>query len=71
MKPAASATGKCCDPRRRHRRYSFLMEADGTGTLARLKTHRLELMDPAIAKNKGPLIKIAREGMLVECSSVA
>ena len=30
--------------------YSRLMEADETGTLARLKTHRIELIDPAIAK---------------------
>jgi adenylate cyclase len=33
--------------------YSRLMELDGPGTLARLKTHRLELIDPALAKNKG------------------
>ena len=51
--------------------YSRLMEADETGTLARLKTHRLELIDPAIAKNKGRLIKTAGDGMLVEFSSVA
>ena len=30
--------------------YSRLMEADEVGTLARLKTVRLELIDPAIAK---------------------
>ena len=51
--------------------YSRLMEADETGTLARLKTHRLELIDPAIAKNKGRLIKTAGDGMLVEFASVA
>jgi adenylate cyclase len=51
--------------------YSRLMEADETGTLARLKTHRAELLDPAIAKNKGRLIKTAGDGMLVEFSSVA
>jgi len=28
------------------------MEVDETGTLARLKTHRIELIDPAIAKNR-------------------
>jgi hypothetical protein len=37
--------------------YWLLMEADETGTLARLKTHRLELINPAIAKNRGRLIK--------------
>ena len=33
--------------------YSRLMEVDEAGTLARLKTHRLELIDPAITKNRG------------------
>jgi adenylate cyclase len=51
--------------------YSRLMEADETGTLARLKTHRLELIDPALAKNRGRLIKTAGDGMLVEFASVA
>jgi adenylate cyclase len=51
--------------------YSRLMEADETGTLARLKTHRLELIDPAIARHRGRLIKTAGDGMLVEFSSVA
>ncbi len=37
--------------------YSRLMEADESGTLARLKTHRIELIDPAIAKNHGRIIK--------------
>src|SRR6266446_8120172 len=37
--------------------YSRLMEVDETGTLARLKTHRIELIDPAIAKNRGRIIK--------------
>ena len=50
--------------------YSRLMEADETGTLARLKTHRLELIDPAIAKNKGRIIKTTGDGMLVEFHSV-
>jgi adenylate cyclase len=51
--------------------YSRLMEADETGTLARLRTHRLELVDPAIAKNKGQIIKTTGDGMLVEFQSVA
>ena len=33
--------------------FSRLMEVDETGTLARLKTHRIELIDPAIARNHG------------------
>jgi adenylate cyclase len=51
--------------------YSRLMEVDETGTLARLKTHRLELIDPAIAKNRGRMIKTIGDGMLVEFHSVA
>src|SRR6516164_2047039 len=50
--------------------YSRLMELDESGTLARLKTHRLELIDAAIAKNKGRTIKTTGDGMLVEFSSV-
>src|SRR6266508_3311928 len=51
--------------------YSRLMEVDETGTLARLKTHRLELVDPVIAKNRGRIIKTTGDGMLVEFQSVA
>jgi adenylate cyclase len=47
------------------------MEVDETGTLARLKTHRIELIDPAIAKNRGRIIKTTGDGMLVEFHSVA
>ncbi|MER8955238.1 adenylate/guanylate cyclase domain-containing protein [Mesorhizobium sp. M0833] len=50
--------------------YSRLMEADESGTLARLRTHRIELVDPAIAKNKGRIIKTTGDGMLVEFQSV-
>ena len=50
--------------------YSRLMEADETGTLARLRTHRIELVDPAIAKNNGRVIKTTGDGMLVEFQSV-
>jgi adenylate cyclase len=50
--------------------YSRLMEVDETGTLSRLKTHRLELIDPAIAKNRGRIIKTSGDGMLVEFQSV-
>ena len=50
--------------------YSRLMEVDERGTLARLKTHRLELIDPAITKNHGRIIKTTGDGMLVEFRSV-
>jgi adenylate cyclase len=51
--------------------YSRLMEADERGTLARLRTHRIELVDPSIAKNNGRIIKTTGDGMLVEFQSVA
>jgi adenylate cyclase len=51
--------------------YSRLMEVDEAGTLARLKTHRLELVDPSIAKNRGRIIKTTGDGLLVEFQSVA
>ena len=50
--------------------YSRLMEVDEPGTLARLKTHRLELIDPAIAKHRGRLVKTTGDGLLVEFQSV-
>jgi adenylate cyclase len=51
--------------------YSRLMEVDERGTLARLRAHRIELIDPAIAKNQGNIIKTTGDGMLVEFQSVA
>jgi adenylate cyclase len=51
--------------------YSRLMEVDETGTLARLKTHRIELIDPVIERNRGRIIKTTGDGMLVEFLSVA
>ncbi len=50
--------------------YSRLMEVDETGTLARLRSVRQELIDPAIAKCKGRIIKTSGDGMLVEFQSV-
>ena len=50
--------------------YSRLMEVDEAGTLARLKTVRLELIDPALAKCKGRVIKTTGDGILVEFQSV-
>src|SRR6202047_3135384 len=51
--------------------YSRLMEVDETGTLARLKTHRIALICPAIATSRGRIIKTTGDGMLVEFQSVA
>jgi adenylate cyclase len=46
------------------------MEPAETGTLARLKIHRRELIDPAISKNKGRIIETAGDGMLLEFRTV-
>ncbi len=51
--------------------YSRLMEVDERGTLARLRTHRIELIDPVIERNNGRIIKTTGDGMLVEFQSVA
>ena len=50
--------------------YSRLMEADEEGTLALLKTHRRELVDPKIAEFGGRIVKTTGDGLLVEFASV-
>ena len=50
--------------------YSRLMGADEEGTLARLKAHRRELIDPAVAEHRGRIVKTTGDGMLVEFASV-
>ena len=50
--------------------YSRLMEADETGTIARQKVHRDELIDPSIANNHGRIVKVTGDAMLVEFASV-
>jgi adenylate cyclase len=50
--------------------YSRLMGADEERTLVRLKTHRDEITDPAIAKHKGRIVKLMGDGMLAEFASV-
>jgi adenylate cyclase len=49
--------------------YSRLMSADEVGTHAALKSHRRELVDPAIAEHKGRIVKTTGDGMLVEFAS--
>jgi adenylate cyclase len=49
--------------------YSRLMGADEVGTLAALKTHRREIVDPAIAAHHGRIVKTTGDGMLVEFAS--
>ena len=50
--------------------YSRLMEADETGTIARQKVHRAELIDPKIAQHNGRIVKTTGDGILVEFPSV-
>ena len=51
--------------------YSRLMEADEEGTLTRLRAHRDEIMDPAIERHRGRIIKTLGDGLLAEFASVA
>ncbi len=50
--------------------YSRLMAADEEGTLARLKAHREELIEPTIAAHQGRVVKLMGDGALVEFASV-
>ena len=50
--------------------YSGLMERDESGTLAALKRHRAELVDPEIAKHDGRIVKLMGDGTLAEFASV-
>lgn len=49
--------------------YSRLMEVDEARTLARLKCHRDELINPTIDEYHGRLVKLMGDGMLVEFAS--
>src|SRR5262249_1770669 len=46
------------------------MGADEEETLARLKAHRRELVDPKIAEHRGRIVKTTGDGLLVEFASV-
>jgi TolB-like protein/class 3 adenylate cyclase/Tfp pilus assembly protein PilF len=50
--------------------YSRLMGADEAGTLAALKMHRRELIDPKIAEHQGRIVKTTGDGLLIEFPSV-
>ena len=49
--------------------YSRLMGGDEEGTLAALKIHRRELIDPKIAEHRGRIVKTTGDGVLVEFAS--
>jgi TolB-like protein/class 3 adenylate cyclase len=50
--------------------YSRLMELDEAGTFERLKTRRIELVEPAIAAHRGSIFKLMGDGLLAEFASV-
>jgi len=50
--------------------YSRLMGADEEGTLAALKGHRRELVDPLIAQHQGRIVKTTGDGLLIEFASI-
>jgi len=49
--------------------YSRLMGVDEEGTLAVLKAHRREVIDPKIAEHRGRIVKTTGDGALVEFAS--
>ena len=49
--------------------YSRLMGRDESGTLTRLREHRKERLEPALARYGGRLVKLTGDGALVEFAS--
>jgi len=50
--------------------YSRLMGQDDSGTLAALRAHRRDLIDPKIAEYGGRIVKTTGDGLLLEFPSV-
>ena len=50
--------------------YSRLMGADEVGTLSALKAHRVEAIDPKLARHNGRIVKTTGDGILIEFPSV-
>ena len=50
--------------------FSRLMGIDESGTLATLKAHRAELIDPALTEHGGRVVKTMGDGLLLEFPSV-
>jgi adenylate cyclase len=49
--------------------YSRLAGADEAGTLARVKAHRVDFLEPLIAEYRGRLVNLTGDGTLVEFES--
>jgi adenylate cyclase len=50
--------------------YSRLMEADEAGTLAAIKTVRVDFIEGRLAENQGRVVKLTGDGILVEFPNV-
>jgi adenylate cyclase len=50
--------------------YSRLIGADEEGTLGRLRSIRVEVIDPKINENRGRIVKTTGDGLLVEFAPV-
>lgn len=50
--------------------YSRLIEADEEGTLARVTELRRDVIDPALARHRGRIVKTSGDGLLIEFASV-
>ena len=50
--------------------YSRMMSKDELGTLSALQNVRAELIDPAIVRHRGRVVKVMGDGLLVEFASV-
>ncbi|MGH6893480.1 MAG: adenylate/guanylate cyclase domain-containing protein [Dongiaceae bacterium] len=50
--------------------YARLMEADEAGTLATLNARRRDLIEPAVSKHQGRIVKTMGDGFLIEFGSV-
>src|SRR5512145_164266 len=50
--------------------YSRLMGVDEVGTLSALKAHRVEAIDPKLARHNGRIVKTTGDGILIEFPSV-
>src|SRR5216684_7397192 len=49
--------------------YSRLMERDESGTVARLREHRKQRLEPVLARHGGRLVKLTGDGALIEFTS--
>jgi class 3 adenylate cyclase/pimeloyl-ACP methyl ester carboxylesterase len=50
--------------------YSRLMSKDEAGTLAALQSHRSDVINPAVARHGGRIVKLMGDGILIEFGSV-